>query len=462
MTVLDHLGIGEFVTLGWSGGGPRALACAALLPGRCRAVATLAGIAPYASEGLDWFDGMAPENVEDFTLAATGDVEAYQALLEKTMPPMFDASPADVAAAFGQLVTPVDAAALTGEFAEFASLMLHRAGAQGVVGVRDDGLALVAPWGFDLGDIAVPVAIWQGRQDAMVPVRARRLAGEPRSGRGGASVRGRGAPLARCPDGHDPRRPQTAGRGRLARIHRSHVAVRALTVRPLTVRVLTMDAPELTSTLDLVRWIGWAQLKAGEDWIRDRELSHPQSFVLGYLVQNPGAIQRDIAEVSRTSAASVSSLLQGLERRGLVERRTEDGNERSKRVYATQEGDELIAGFDTAMAAADETILAPLNQPSEPPCTPCSRRSPPSCRSRPAPNRRTAPDSAAQSTTPPLALRAPASVGAPRTCPRRSRHDHHEPRIPAMPTPSAPTAGTSPPRRSPAPSCTSACRWPPR
>ena len=84
--------------------------------------------------------------------------------------------------------------------------------------------------------------------------------------------------------------------------------------------------------------------------------------MLGYLVQNPGAIQRDIAQMSRTSAASVSSLLQGLERRGLVERRTEDGDERSKRVYATPAGVELIAGFDTAMAAADETILAPLDQ----------------------------------------------------------------------------------------------------
>ena len=48
-----------------------------------------------------------------------------------------------------------------------------------------------------------------------------------------------------------------------------------------------MDAPELTSTLELVRWIGWAQRKAGEDWVRERELSHAQSFVLGYLVQNP-------------------------------------------------------------------------------------------------------------------------------------------------------------------------------
>jgi MarR family transcriptional repressor of mepA len=78
--------------------------------------------------------------------------------------------------------------------------------------------------------------------------------------------------------------------------------------------------------------------------------------------QNPGVIQRDIAQLTRTSAASVSSLLQGLERRGLVERRTESGNERSKRVYATAAGAEIIAGFDGAMAAADEKILGPLDE----------------------------------------------------------------------------------------------------
>ena len=122
------------------------------------------------------------------------------------------------------------------------------------------------------------------------------------------------------------------------------------------------SAPPLTSTLDLLRWIGWAQMKAGQDWVRERDLTQEQSFVLGYLVQNPGSIQRDIAEVSRTTAASVSSLLQGLERRGLVERRTEAGNERSKRVYASAEGAELIAGFDAAVAAIQETILAPLDE----------------------------------------------------------------------------------------------------
>ncbi len=118
---------------------------------------------------------------------------------------------------------------------------------------------------------------------------------------------------------------------------------------------------ETASTLELMGWVGWAQKRAGDDWIRARELSHQQAFALGYLVQNPGSMQRHIAQMTRTSAASVSSLLQGLERRDLIERRTENGDERSKRVYATPAGIELIAGFDEAMAAAEQTILAPLD-----------------------------------------------------------------------------------------------------
>lgn len=117
-----------------------------------------------------------------------------------------------------------------------------------------------------------------------------------------------------------------------------------------------------TSSLELVRWIGWAQRKAAEDWVRERDLSHEQAFVLGYLAQNPGAIQRDIAAVSRTSAASVTSLLKGLEQRGLVERRPAPDNARVKRVETTPAGARLIAGFQDAMAAADETILAPLDE----------------------------------------------------------------------------------------------------
>ncbi|NIJ04794.1 MarR family winged helix-turn-helix transcriptional regulator [Frigoribacterium faeni] len=124
-----------------------------------------------------------------------------------------------------------------------------------------------------------------------------------------------------------------------------------------------MEEPEgmRTTPLGLVRWIAWAQRKGGEDWVRSRDLTPEQAFVLGYLVQSPGAIQRDIADVSRTSPASVSSLVKGLERRLLVERRSEDGDERRKRVYATPEGQQLVAGFTEAMAEVDDAILDPLD-----------------------------------------------------------------------------------------------------
>jgi len=44
--VADHLGVERFLTMGWSGGGPHALACAALLADRVRAATTIAGVAP--------------------------------------------------------------------------------------------------------------------------------------------------------------------------------------------------------------------------------------------------------------------------------------------------------------------------------------------------------------------------------------------------------------------------------
>ncbi|MBF4628812.1 MarR family winged helix-turn-helix transcriptional regulator [Curtobacterium flaccumfaciens] len=123
-----------------------------------------------------------------------------------------------------------------------------------------------------------------------------------------------------------------------------------------------MQAPDFTTPLQLMRWIGWAQRKGAEEWVRERDLTHEQSFVLGYLQEHPGAIQRDVAEATRTSAASVSSLLQGLERHGLIERRPDATNGRTKTVHATQAGIDLIAGFTDAMVALDDSLLAPLDE----------------------------------------------------------------------------------------------------
>jgi pimeloyl-ACP methyl ester carboxylesterase len=166
--ILDHLGLGEFVTLGWSGGGPRALACAALLPGRCRGAVSLAGVAPFDAEGLDFFAGMGEQNVEEFGAAAKGP-QVLEAWLAEVAPELFSVTADQVAGALGDLASDIDKAALTGGLAEYLSASTRHAGRQGITGWRDEDLVFIRPWGFDLGTVSVPVSIWQGRHDNMVP-----------------------------------------------------------------------------------------------------------------------------------------------------------------------------------------------------------------------------------------------------------------------------------------------------
>ena len=64
--ICDALGIDRFCTWGISGGGPHALATAALLPERVAAAAALASVAPFDAEGLDFTAGMGELNVESF------------------------------------------------------------------------------------------------------------------------------------------------------------------------------------------------------------------------------------------------------------------------------------------------------------------------------------------------------------------------------------------------------------
>jgi pimeloyl-ACP methyl ester carboxylesterase len=167
-TVLDAVGAREFVTLGWSGGGPHALATGALLPERCQAVAVLAGVAPYPAPGIDWFTGMGEGNIEEFGAALAGP-EHLNPLLESFAAELADVTGAGVIEALASVLSPVDRAALTGEFADEMAQALRRAVSSGIAGWRDDDLAFVQDWGFDLGQLSVPVDIWQGRQDRMVP-----------------------------------------------------------------------------------------------------------------------------------------------------------------------------------------------------------------------------------------------------------------------------------------------------
>jgi len=166
--VLDHLGERDFVTAGWSGGGPHALATAALLARRCRAAVTIAGVAPCQASGLDWLAGMAPENVEEFGAAMQGQ-DQLSAFLTAAAAEMADVTASQVAQSLGGLATAADRAAITGAFAEYLAESTRAALAAGIGGWRDDDLAFVRDWGFSLDVVAVPLSIWQGDQDAMVP-----------------------------------------------------------------------------------------------------------------------------------------------------------------------------------------------------------------------------------------------------------------------------------------------------
>ena len=168
VAVLDSIGAERCYVLGWSGGGPHALASAALLPERVIATATIGGIAPYPAEGLDWTANMGAENIEEFGAALAGADELIP-FMERAAPALRVVTPEQVADAFGDLIDDVDRGSLTGPFAVWMADALHEALRIGYWGWFDDDMAFVRPWGFELHAIQTPVFLWQGGHDRMVP-----------------------------------------------------------------------------------------------------------------------------------------------------------------------------------------------------------------------------------------------------------------------------------------------------
>jgi pimeloyl-ACP methyl ester carboxylesterase len=167
--IADACGATRFRTWGGSGGGPHALACAALLPDRIIAAATLASVAPYEADGLDWSGGMGQDNLDEFAAAVAGE-SALRPFLSAVAPQLAAAGAAGLAQMMRTLLPPVDVAVLDdGELAEYSYEFMARGVRQGVDGWLDDDLAFVQPWGFDPASIRVPLLLLQGRHDMMVP-----------------------------------------------------------------------------------------------------------------------------------------------------------------------------------------------------------------------------------------------------------------------------------------------------
>jgi pimeloyl-ACP methyl ester carboxylesterase len=169
VAVIDALDADRFFTIGGSGGGPHALACAALLPERVIAAATIAGVAPADAEGLDWSEGMGEENLDEFEAVRVGP-EALEEFINRWASELRTVTGEQVLAELGDLVSPPDAEVLSGAYAEFVASELREALRSGIWGWFDDDVAILGDWAFDLGRIEVPVRIWHGREDRFVPV----------------------------------------------------------------------------------------------------------------------------------------------------------------------------------------------------------------------------------------------------------------------------------------------------
>ena len=165
--VLAAIGAERCLVAGWSGGGPHALACGARL-GAAAGVLVIAGIAPYGAAGLDWMSGMGEENIIEFSAALQGEGE-LRAYLLRDSEQLRNVTASDIVSSLETVLPDVDRAVLTGEFGEDMAASFREAIRTGVDGWLDDDLAFASPWGFSLDEISVPVMIWQGSADLMVP-----------------------------------------------------------------------------------------------------------------------------------------------------------------------------------------------------------------------------------------------------------------------------------------------------
>lgn len=167
--IADALALARYGSWGVSGGGPHVLACGALCDERLVAIASLAGVAPWRADGLDWLDGMGEENHEEFGKALEGE-DALRVYLEAQAEDLRKAEPDDLLRLMETLLGAEDRAVLTGAFARFMLQSDLHALEPGVDGWIDDDLAFTLPWGFELDAIDRPVLLVHGDDDRFVPV----------------------------------------------------------------------------------------------------------------------------------------------------------------------------------------------------------------------------------------------------------------------------------------------------
>jgi len=167
--IADDLGLGRFAVLGRSGGGPHALACAALLPERITRAAALVSVAPADAIGLDWYGHMVDSNVAAYQAAGEDASRLSERLRLRA-----DRVRSDPSYLIEQLraeMAPADLNIVDDVAIRRLLLLTYtEALAHGPHGWIDDVLALRGNWGFRPERIRVPVRLWHGADDQFAPV----------------------------------------------------------------------------------------------------------------------------------------------------------------------------------------------------------------------------------------------------------------------------------------------------
>jgi pimeloyl-ACP methyl ester carboxylesterase len=154
----DLFGLDAFAVLGFSGGGPYALACARAIPQRITATVVVSSPAPYAA--LERI----PEGLALFELARDAPWQAGALLQE-------------LAASGDQLYSLMRGAMAEAERRVMGAAALEsmyrrnmdEAVCQGVAGMVQDMAIIAGDWGFDVAEIAGPVDLWHGLADSFTP-----------------------------------------------------------------------------------------------------------------------------------------------------------------------------------------------------------------------------------------------------------------------------------------------------
>jgi pimeloyl-ACP methyl ester carboxylesterase len=167
--IAEQLQIPRFAVAGRSGGGPHALACAALRPDLVACAAAFVTLAPADAVGLDWFGGMANTNVVEFLTAGNGDPRFAARLRLKADRALSD--PESMVAQLREEMTDPDKRAV-GDVVmrRLLSQTYVQAFKDGSDGWVDDVVALRQDWGFRVEDIRRPVLLWHGETDNFAPV----------------------------------------------------------------------------------------------------------------------------------------------------------------------------------------------------------------------------------------------------------------------------------------------------